>query len=334
MSKTMKTEHIQTSGELERCPFPIPFGWYVIDYSESLEVGEIRNIQAFDQEWVIFRGGDGSVGVTDPFCPHLGAHLGLGGEVVGNNIRCPFHHWEYDSEGWCKNIPYAKRMPKVCQDQAVLRVLPTSERYGLIWAWYHPEREAPSFDLPEVPELEAEVYIPVRHGEWQIGTCLQEIGENSVDFPHLKFLHGAPEMPLGSAVADGHVFKFDIDAGSTTIVGECHGPGAQVVRHTAGDTTVLMFSTPLPQSTDMTLSRMHFTFRDAAEGTAGRTTAEHVYQHSIGAADGEESAGFEAVDMVIWNNKKYRPKPILCDGDGPIAKWRKYYRQFYSQDDA
>lgn len=328
MSEVVQKEHIQTSKELERCPFPIPLGWYVIELSKNLAVGEIKNVQAFDQEWVMFRGEDGSVGVTDPYCPHLGAHLGHGGEVVGNNIRCPFHHWQYDSEGWCKDVPYAKSLPKICQNQAVLKALPVEERYGLIWAWFHPADEPPSFPIPDVPELEAtEGYIPVRHGEWEIGTCLQEIGENAVDTPHLKYLHGMPEIPAGSAEIDGHIFRFTIAEGMPN---EVHGPGVQIVRFPleSGE-HVLMFSTPLPVTHESTLTRMCFTFKDFPEGSAEREEAEKKYQHSMGAVEGEESAGFEAVDMIVWNNKKYRPKPILCDGDGAIAKWRKFYQQFY-----
>jgi len=31
----------------------------------------------------------------------------------------------------------------------------------------------------------------------------------------------------------------------------------------------------------------------------------------------------------VWNNKRYREQPLLCDGDGEILKWRKYFSQFY-----
>jgi 3-ketosteroid 9alpha-monooxygenase subunit A len=34
-------------------------------------------------------------------------------------------------------------------------------------------------------------------------------------------------------------------------------------------------------------------------------------------------------DVVIWRDKIYRPEPILCDGDGPITKLRRWYDQFY-----
>ena len=33
-------------------------------------------------------------------------------------------------------------------------------------------------------------------------------------------------------------------------------------------------------------------------------------------------------DIIIWNRKRYYEKPLLCDGDGPFAKFRKWYGQF------
>ena len=35
-------------------------------------------------------------------------------------------------------------------------------------------------------------------------------------------------------------------------------------------------------------------------------------------------------DMPIWDNKSYVAQPLLCDGDGPINKFRKWVGQFYS----
>jgi hypothetical protein len=34
-------------------------------------------------------------------------------------------------------------------------------------------------------------------------------------------------------------------------------------------------------------------------------------------------------DIPIWNNKVHRRKPILCDGDGHILRFRQYFQQFY-----
>lgn len=36
-------------------------------------------------------------------------------------------------------------------------------------------------------------------------------------------------------------------------------------------------------------------------------------------------------DMHVWHNKMYQHKPVLVKGDGPIAQFRRWYSQFYSE---
>ena len=38
-------------------------------------------------------------------------------------------------------------------------------------------------------------------------------------------------------------------------------------------------------------------------------------------------------DIPVWENKKYASKPVLCDSDGPIAKFRKHLSSFYAEND-
>lgn len=321
-------EQLLSSQTLERCPFPIPSGWFFVDYSNTLKAGEMRNVDLFGQEWVLFRTEGGQVGMSDPYCPHLGAHIGHGGKVCGEHLRCPFHHWEYDTAGWCKNIPYAKVMPPVTKKGPILRTLPMVEKYGMMWAWYHPACEAPSWELPYIPEMEdATGYTGSRNGTWTADTCIQEIAENGVDVAHLKFLHGAPGIPPVSATYDGHFMKLDIGQGY--IVGDVYGPGLNVMRFTQNGVTATMIS--YTQPVDAEHSRMNMSFRhpDFAAGTQEAAIAKKLVDHMIGAAEGEESAGFESVDFIVWNNKKYRPKPLLCDGDGPVLQFRKWFKQFY-----
>ena len=169
MNTIISSDHIQTGEELERCPFPIPYGWYNVHFSHELKVGEIKTEKVFGKEWVLFRGEDGSVGMTDPFCPHLGAHLGKGGTVQGNNIRCPFHHWEFNNDGWCKKIPYGKVMPGIARKKPILKALPVIEKYGAIWAWYHPEGLDPMWEIPVVPEMEdPDGHVEVKYHYWDI----------------------------------------------------------------------------------------------------------------------------------------------------------------------
>jgi 3-ketosteroid 9alpha-monooxygenase subunit A len=34
-------------------------------------------------------------------------------------------------------------------------------------------------------------------------------------------------------------------------------------------------------------------------------------------------------DIAIWENKLYRERPTLCDGDGNIGGLRRWYQHFY-----
>ena len=34
-------------------------------------------------------------------------------------------------------------------------------------------------------------------------------------------------------------------------------------------------------------------------------------------------------DIPIWENKVMRPRPVLCDGDGPIGVYRKWAEKHY-----
>ena len=60
------------------------------------------------EHFVVFRTEKGVASVLDAYCPHLGAHLGIGSRVVGDCIECPFHGWKFRGEdGQCMAIPYS-----------------------------------------------------------------------------------------------------------------------------------------------------------------------------------------------------------------------------------
>jgi phenylpropionate dioxygenase-like ring-hydroxylating dioxygenase large terminal subunit len=325
-AKGSTSQNHTDSGAIERCPLPVPLGWFFVSYSEELKPGELRNIQYFGQEWVLFRTEGGEAGVVDPYCAHLGAHIGHGGKVDGESLRCPFHHWAYNTKGWCTRIPYAKVMPPVTRRGPILRALPVTEKHGIVWAWYHPHGTPPQWEVPHIPELADPDYIPPQRGEWPVNTFIQELGENGVDFAHLKFLHHAPIIPTGVCRADG--IRWHVNMANGYIVIEQTGPGLQVVRFTKGPVVTTMVSYPTPVSHSRTIMRMGFTHRKYPEGSQEAHLAADMLKEQVGQGSGEQ-AGFESVDMIVWNNKRYREKPLLCDGDGEILKWRKYFSQFY-----
>ena len=316
---------------------PIPLGWYALEYSEQLAVGEVKALHYLGRELVLFRTESGQARVVDAFCPHLGAHLGHGGIVVGENIACPFHGWQFDGDGECREVPYAENMPPRVQNKKVLGSYPVVERNHMIWAWYHPQGEPPSFDVEEVPEFYSPDYGELDVHDWRINTIVQEAGENGADVAHFMYVHSATEMPVGDVTMDGvrrhtaiknKVPRINeqgelsesaddweyIHVNSTNI-----GPG-QTIQRISRAFEVIMMGTVTPIDDQSIHLRFNFTLPKS------QTDMNQVFAE---ATRDNITFGVEQ-DIPIWNHKRYVDDPILCDGDGPIAKYRKWFSQFYA----
>ena len=127
-----------------------PNGWFSVLDSSQLKVGDVRHVCILGEQLVVFRGKDGVAHTIDAYCPHLGANLGVGGQVVGNHIQCPFHGWEFRGEdGKCMNIPYSEKIPEVARTRA----WPCLEKNGTIMIWFHAEGAEPTWIPEEVEEI-------------------------------------------------------------------------------------------------------------------------------------------------------------------------------------
>jgi len=308
-------------------PFPIPISWYAVAYSDELAAGQVLALSVLGRELVAFRGENGVAAVLDAFCPHLGAHLGHGGEVAGSRIRCPFHNWEFDGRtGACEHVPYATRTPPA----AAARTYPTVERNGAIFLWYHPQGDAPSFEIEELPEAQSEDWSTPERYEWTVRSQIQELGENGVDSAHFRYVHGSLNVPSAEVEVDGAIRRNfqpvhlktprgEVDGG---IDARVFGMGFAATRFTGiCETLELAYSTPI----DAQRLRIRYAF------TQPRVDGEDP-KGGVAAAIIRDIVKQMNEDIPIWENKIYQERPLLCDGDGPIAEYRRWCQQFYLAD--
>ena len=96
---------------------PFPVGWYVVALSDELKPGEVKPFKFMGEEVVLYRTQAGVANLIGAYCPHLGAHFGYGGQVVGEHIRCPFHAFEFDVNGVCQSTAYGTRIPPKAKTQ-------------------------------------------------------------------------------------------------------------------------------------------------------------------------------------------------------------------------
>ncbi|HEU4429945.1 MAG TPA: Rieske 2Fe-2S domain-containing protein [Myxococcota bacterium] len=313
---------------MPRFPFGIPNGWFLIAYSEDLPRGAVKRMRYLARELVAFRGASGAVSVLDAYCPHLGAHLGEGGVVVGDTVRCPFHGWRWDGQGACAEIPYAKRIPPAAHAEA----FPTRERNGMVFVWHDAQRRAPSWEIPALPEWDdADWLTPWLRYEWTVKTHPQEMAENGVDWPHFASVHKTTMPDARGAEFGPHVYRWTVGAskGVSTLAGahdelvmrgENWGLGYNFLRQTGRFRTVVATAlTPIDAET--THMRMGvIAKRDGADAAVLlRKLRAYMDEHAVVATQ----------DFAIWENKIFRARPALADGDGPIAEFRRWAAQFY-----
>jgi phenylpropionate dioxygenase-like ring-hydroxylating dioxygenase large terminal subunit len=314
-----------------------PTGWFAVAGSHELKAGEVKAIHNFGQDLVLFRTESGQAVVTDPYCPHLGAHLGYGGTVDGENIRCPFHHWKFDASGRCTSVPFAPT-----PGRARITTWPTAEHNGVILVWYDLHGRTPSWEMPDfeptlVPELEG---FATYEG---LKTYPQEVLENGADWLHFNTVHQTRQL-VGEVDPrnDGpHTLVFTFQSKDyETDPAPDHFKG-EVTFYGPGYGRNLSWGRPFP---DMTVENSVYV-TPVDQGTLQIRSLHRIVPHAnnrlpveglmqIFAGLGPEIKRQLEQDVVIWEKKAYFPQPMLAASDGPILKYRKWYSQFYPDNPA
>ncbi|MCB1689988.1 MAG: aromatic ring-hydroxylating dioxygenase subunit alpha [Halioglobus sp.] len=296
-----------------------PMGWYSVERSHQLLVGEVKPVQAFDRELVLYRTRSGIAVVQDAFCPHLGAHLGHKGRVVGESVRCPFHGWRYGTDGMCVEIPYSDEIP----ERARLRTWHTEEKNGEVYVWFHPENTGPQWPLPELPELGDPNWTSPRYTEHLVPAHVQDICENSCDPVHFQFVHGQMSVPDSKVTIDddGRTMHLHSEMTDADYPGHLHAttysPGFAMVRNSYGPgAEMIMYNSAQPINRNETKMRWTLIVRREIEDAVGDDVMEGIIS---GLSD----------DYPIWANKVHKHRPVFCKEDKTLVMFRKWVRQFY-----
>lgn len=319
---------------MSKFPFPLPHGWFGLCFSHELAPGDVKKTRFCGRDLALFRTETGKAAALDNYCPHLGAPLSQGC-VKGEAIRCPFHHWQWNTDGSCKEIPYSENIPS----RAVTNAIPVKELNGMVLGWHHADGREPYYDVALVDGLSGgeDHWGEFEYMTFDIPTCLQEIAENDVDQAHFPYLHGQPCMketeteingPIKSSVSEmvlsSEFFQGEVDSTEAfKISRQSSGPGLVNILGTGlqgmngqiGE--FMLYSVATPIEDEQTIMRWTMAVsKNLAGDDMGKT---FIHAFATGIDD----------DMPIWAEKVYQPNPVLCDGDGPIAKHRKWFSQFY-----
>jgi 5,5'-dehydrodivanillate O-demethylase len=169
--------------------------WHPVARSQDLKLGYARTIKILCESFTLYRGESGSAFLTQDRCPHRLAALGVG-YVEGDDIRCIYHGWKYNSAGKCVERPAERGAPP---SSVSIKTWPCREYLGLIYGYFG-EGEPPAF-----------APYPPFAGEGIVETMVQ---------------------PYTCGYFQGWENDWDIyHAAWTHLTGELHGPSAMELRH-------------------------------------------------------------------------------------------------------
>lgn len=315
-------------------------GWYQIGWSDEFAVGEVVPLRYFESDLIAYRGESGILRVLDAFCLHLGAHLGYGGTVEGDSVRCPFHGWLWGQDGANTEIPYGS-----CRAMENLRLRRWSvvevDELVLVYFSYdetrEPEPPPPSLNRYETPIWD--VTAEMRHSWREMPMTPQMLAENSVDAAHFKYVHRSNDV---AEVRDFTITPGCFAAEIKIRFGGGHGPTWATpngpVDGTIGteqwgvgigraqlkgfdDITFVSGVTPITAHLSDIRSTTYVPLR-RRDGSPLDATARDRWVR-------EQNAQVDS-DLIIWNNQSYMHKPHLDRSEvGPTRAFRQWARELY-----
>jgi len=312
---------------------PYPDGWFAVAFAEELKPGRVLRRRFMGEDLVVYRTRSGVVRVVEPYCPHLGAHLGYGGRIEGEDIVCPFHHFAFDASGKCVRTGYGTRPPVARLVQREVR-----EVNGAIIVWHHAGGAAPSWEIPAhstdgFPSPFRQCSTLVDHP--------QEVVENAVDIGHIGPLHGYRNARVRRPF-EGHGPSFTVAAagqrelplaGPVEVVFDIvvHGLGHIWVNAAIPRLRAAAVFQAMPTPLDPLHVEIRFSVAVRAGVDPAGSRARLLLSRLLTVGLGPVFRRDQMQDYPVWEHKVYVEQPRLALGDGPIPAYRRWAQQFYSQ---
>src|SRR6478609_533991 len=282
-------------------------GWHCIGMADSFRDGKPHRIGAFGGQLVVWQDTQGELNVLDGYCRHMGGDL-TQGEVKRDETA-------------------------IVNDQLLI--------------WHDVEGSAADYDIlpPQLPGLaEGEYTDWVWVAEEIEGSHCRELIDNVVDMAHFYYVHFAFPTSFRN-VFEGHVAtQFMESKGRPDKTGgygdaelflkseaTYYGPSYMInwldTDYKGFNTEVVLVNCHVPTGPDSFRLQYGITVKKP-EGLDD-ATADFIakkYAEMFG-------SGF-LQDVHIWKNKVPVQNPLLCEEDGPVYQLRRWYEQFYvDQDD-
>lgn len=317
-----------------------PSGWFLVGLSKEFLSGQVKTKKIFNKEVVVFRTQAGIVSVLDAYCPHLGAHLGHGGKVKGESIRCPFHGFCFNTEGNCTSNCSTSNTPK----NLAIKKWKSSEKRGFVFTWYDDENKEPTW---EVPDFNTDGWSPYKTISWDLPVHPLDICENPVDINHFNNVHICDEIKvLQEPSGKNHIFHVKYSLSQLRGFGlskkpilaeldiDLYGLGYTIVNVSIPEfhmkAQIMGFHTPIDHenlklTSVLCITQLEIQKKIILLKLIPKKLINLIMLKSMFYTFLKDIRS----DIEIWKYKKYILEPALVPGESSIGKYRKWAKQFY-----
>ncbi len=193
----------------------LPNRWYGVLLSKNLK-NKPQKIKRFGLDLVLFRNSRGIANCLVDVCPHRGVELSAG-KIIGDNLACPYHGFQFDGKGVCHKIPCnesGKQIPATMK----AGYFQLREENSIIWLWWGEFREEDR--LPKVPwfnDIEVKE-CPLSRVSFEWASSFQKTVDANLDHHHAPVLHASDKGSLSKKV-EAHNFKTKIENEELSLTG-------------------------------------------------------------------------------------------------------------------
>jgi vanillate O-demethylase monooxygenase subunit len=189
--------------------------WYVIALSEEVTREPMKRT-VLGEDVVLYRKLDGGIAALDDRCAHRAYPLSEG-RLIGDNIQCGYHGFEYNCAGVCVKVPAQERIP----ERALVQTFPVVESHRWVWIWLGDPDKAAATPVPDTHWMTDPAWDRVTHLRL-FRSSANLIHDNLLDLTHESFLH---QSTIGDEAVYENGITVEVDGDVVSVdrwMPECH----------------------------------------------------------------------------------------------------------------
>ena len=167
--------------------------WHIIGEKKDFIPNKLYKITIFNNDYVIWYY-NSTYYAMDNYCSHRGASL-ANGKLTDNNVICPYHGYEFNSDGILCKVPGLKFTNTKCHNQLTYNIVELND-----WIYLNTISKelynCTKINIYQEPEADNITFSRILLN-MPFNTYGRLVSENSLDIMHIGFVHsfGNKESP-------------------------------------------------------------------------------------------------------------------------------------------